>query len=204
MKRSSESCNHKIFISYCEEHTNLVTRIADELEKLNYKIMLNIEYNSYLKLYSEVSKAINDSDIMICFIDKNYCESDETIKEITYASKKKKKILPIILDENSASNGVDFIICTLQCFSAYKHPNTFLNFDHQFEKLKSLIYETVNKECVECNLKSKMIKIVDTRSENIIPENQETEINNEVNFNDLIKLKINNLNFSLVHRTVWF
>ena len=130
--------------------------IKTELEKINYKIFLNKEFDNDLALYSQVSKAIVDSDIFICFINKNYCESEETINDITYARIKKKKILPIILDENSASNGVDYMICTLKIFNAFKDPNTFLNFDEHFEKLKNQIHELVNKNCPECGITSKV------------------------------------------------
>ena len=147
MKRNLDDCKHSIFISYSNENKQSACKIADEFEKLNFKIWINRNLNGEVKLYSEISSAIFNSDIVVCLISKNYCQSRDCLREIKYADQKKKKILPILMETISPilSNGIDFLICDLVCFDSYEKPNTFESFDQHFQNLKSFLFKSVNQ-----------------------------------------------------------
>jgi hypothetical protein len=148
------SLTKPLFFSYCHQNKNIVNKIADELEKLNYKIWIDRDLVAGLTLFPEIEKGIIESHMIICFISKAYCQSEICRKEIGYAQKKSIKILPIMLErvDKDCSNGVDFIISDILTFYAFKKPDMFdpWSMDH-FNRLCETIHVTLSNICKICS-----------------------------------------------------
>ena len=100
----------QLFISYSHADKIIVHKIADELEKLHYKVWIDINDLGGGEIISdEIRKGINYSHLVIPFISKSYCESEACEKELRYSDKIKKKIFPIML-ERIKDNEVDYLI----------------------------------------------------------------------------------------------
>ena len=108
------SCNFtkNLFVSYCHRNKLIVHRIADELQNLNYKLWIDRDLHAGNKLYTEIEKGMQESNLVICFISKSYCESEDCVKELSFAHEKRKNILPIML-EREVSNGVGFLLSNI-------------------------------------------------------------------------------------------
>ena len=140
-----------VFISYCHKNKEIVYKVVDNLNLLNYKIWIDRKLNAGNKLYTEIEKGMTESHLIICFISKFYCNSEDCVKELSFAHENKKKILPIML-ERETSNGVGFLVANILKFYAFKEPDTFEPWSNQhFEKLTQTIFEVFSQECTECS-----------------------------------------------------
>lgn len=148
MKRLT--CEHKLYLSYSQKNEKIVHKVACELYRLNYCVLIDI-YDKK-KLYSDVERSLLESEVVLCFISKEYCESKYCLREITYADLNDKKIIPIILD-GVQSNGIGFLISTFVSFDAYIKPNTFDDetFEAHFQKLIENIMRSSADSCLKCS-----------------------------------------------------
>jgi hypothetical protein len=113
---------YHLFFSYCHKNKEIVHNIYKKL-KQKYKIWIDINVTNG-KLYREMAKGIEESQIFVCFVSKEYCESETCCKEIQFAYDSNTTILPIMLDRE-AKNEVEFFIRRLFLFMACKPPNVF-------------------------------------------------------------------------------
>jgi hypothetical protein len=147
------SCNFtkNLFVSYCHRNKLIVHRIADELQNLNYKLWIDRDLHAGNKLYTEIEKGMQESNLVICFISKSYCESEDCVKELSFAHEKRKNILPIML-EREVSNGVGFLLSNILKFYAFKQPDTFEPWskDH-FNRLSQTVFDLLSKICIKCS-----------------------------------------------------
>jgi hypothetical protein len=166
MGEAQSSCETKnqLFVSYCHSDKEIVYRVADELTKVNYQIWkINETQGNMLFTISylnscifEVENGIVNSHIVICFISKNYCYSQNCMNEITCAYRQKKKILPIMLDDyfKQEQKGIKFMISQINSFYAFKQPDTFSPWNNNhFEKLKETIFQLLSEICPICSNK---------------------------------------------------
>ena len=108
-----------IFISYSHSNKTLVHPLVVRLKDL-YPIWINIDkLIGGVRLSEEIENGVRDSSLFICFISKEYCESDACNKEIALANKLKKLILPIML-QREATNGIGYENANLNLFYAFK------------------------------------------------------------------------------------
>jgi hypothetical protein len=160
MAQAQRSCDTKnqLFVSYCHRDQEIVHRIADDLKNVNYKIWIDRDLIGGNILFADIQKGIENSHIVICFISKNYCESNNCMIEINFANNKNKKILPIMLDDyfKVEQEGIQLMISRINKFYAFKQPDTFSprNNNH-FEKLKQTIFQLLSEICPICSKKIK-------------------------------------------------
>ena len=113
-----------IFLSYSHVNKNIVHDIADKLKEI-YRIWIDKDYLiGGVKLDKEIADGVRNSSLFICFISKEYCESDACNKEIALAKNLKKQILPVML-QRGATNGIELITADLNLFYAFKPPDVF-------------------------------------------------------------------------------
>jgi hypothetical protein len=105
-------------------------------------------------LFADIKNGIENSHLVICFISKNYCESQTCMNEISLAYNQKKEILPIMLDDyfKVEQEGIKLMISRINSFYAYKQPDTFSPWnDNHFEKLKEMISQLFSEICPICS-----------------------------------------------------
>ena len=74
--------------------------------------------------YSFARNAIRNSNLFICFVSTEYCNSGACDEEFSLAKKLKKKMIPIMLTQE-ATNGFELTIVKLKRLDAFKPPNVF-------------------------------------------------------------------------------
>jgi hypothetical protein len=163
MAEAQRTCEGKkqFFLSYCHSDKDIVHRVADELIKLNYKIWIDRDLIQGNFLFADIQNGIENSHVVICFISKNYCDSQNCLKEITLADTKNKKLLPIMLDNffKDEKEGIQFMISRINKFYAYKTPETFSPWNNNhFETLKEQIFKLLTEVCPTCSKKIKSEK----------------------------------------------
>ena len=160
---SCEFIKH-LFVSYCHKNKSIVHKIADELHLLKYELWIDKNLFGGNKLYTEIEKGIRASHVFICFISKDYCESDNCVKELSFAHENRKKILPIMLDRDMC-NGVGFLISNLLRFNSYRAPDAFNPWSNEhFERLVHTIFDALTEVCINC---SKSLKAAKSSNENV-------------------------------------
>jgi uncharacterized protein with NAD-binding domain and iron-sulfur cluster len=160
-ERSCETKKH-LFVSYSHSNKDIVHRVADELIKLNYKIWIDRDLTEGHMLFADIQNGIEISHLIICFISKTYCDSQNCMNEITLAYNQKKKILPIMLDDyfKVEKKGIKFMISQINSFYAFKQPDTFSPWNNNhFEKLKGTIFQLLSEICPTCSKKIKNEKL---------------------------------------------
>ena len=140
-----------LFISYCRKDAEIVYEITNRLQK-RCKIWLDVKQTQVGdRLYSVIEKGIRSSLVFVCFITKNYCESEACTDELAFAKKLNKTVLPIML-ENEAINGVGLHIAQFSKFYAYKPPRTFNPWsDGLFYELLANILKVTSSKCSKCS-----------------------------------------------------
>ena len=154
MVESNDCCNisNHIFISYSQADKEIVFRISNNLEKLNYKISIKkkITEGNNSELTTDIQNRINNSHLFICFVSRKYCKI-KNFEELIYAQDQNKNILPIILDDcfkNEESVVNKLIKLQMHTFYSYKTPNCFIPWsNNHFEKLKNIIYKLISETC---------------------------------------------------------
>lgn len=139
-----------LFISYCRKDAEIVYEITNRLQK-RCKIWLDVKQTQVGdRLYSVIEKGIRSSLVFVCFITKNYCESEACTDELAFAKKLNKTVLPIML-ENEAINGVGLLIAQYLKLYAYKQSKTFNPWsEERFTKLSKDIDEITARDCNTC------------------------------------------------------
>jgi hypothetical protein len=142
----------KIFISYAHENKNIVNLIVNKL-KLKFSIWIDYEEISLgVDLNQKITDGIGNSDLVICFITKSYCNSKACKRECTLADNLNKKILPVILERPEISS-IDFIISTLNKLYAFKPPNVFDPWSEDFyQRFEDQILCLVSNDNLVCYL----------------------------------------------------
>ena len=114
----------KIFISYCHKNEKVVHKIADRLKEV-YPIWIDRDsLIGGVKLDKEIAEGVENSILFLCFISKEYCNSEACNEEFSLAKKLKKKMLPVML-QREAKNGLKLTIARLNTFYMFKPPDVF-------------------------------------------------------------------------------
>jgi hypothetical protein len=164
MAQAQRSCEteKQFFLSYCHSNKEIVHKVADELIKINCKIWIDRDLTEGHMLFADIQNGIEISHLVICFISKTYCDSQNCMNEITLAYNQKKKILPIMLDDyfKVEKKGIKFMISQINSFYAFKQPDTLSPWNNNhFEKLKGTIFQLLSEICPTCSREIKNEKL---------------------------------------------
>ena len=96
MRNSEINKKFDIFLSYQWNKKHLVKQLYNKLkEEYNLALWLDEqETDASGNLFEQLAKGLNNSKIVLCFITKEYCKSENCISEITYA---RDNCIPIIV-----------------------------------------------------------------------------------------------------------
>nr|CAB3262698.1 uncharacterized protein LOC100181987 [Phallusia mammillata] len=122
-----------LMFSYAHQLSTIPRQIASRITKspdLNFRIWID-EENIHGRLYSSMADAVKQCHIFLMFISKAYQESDNCRKEAVAASKQKKHIIPIKVEEGfKPDEWLDLIMEDVKYFDFTKHP-----FEEEFNAL---------------------------------------------------------------------
>ena len=96
MRNSEINKKFDIFLSYQWNKKHLVKQLYNKLkEEYNLALWLDEqETDASGNLFEQLAKGLNNSKIVLCFITREYCKSENCISEITYA---RDNCIPIIV-----------------------------------------------------------------------------------------------------------
>ena len=145
------NCENHAFISYCTKNKNIVLKIAKKLQE-NFKIWIYNDELTGTVLNEKIARNISNSRLFICFISEAYCASDPCKDELSFAKQKKKELFPVFIDGHS-SDLIDFLVCKLVRFNAYKAPDVFEPWsDELYYQFFKQISEKILKPCDKCKV----------------------------------------------------
>ena len=105
IKKLTESAKDKhVMISYNRDSRDLCLKIKSELEKLNYKVWIDVEAISGSSLES-MSNAIENSFCVLMCMTEKYKQSSNCRAEAEYAFQLNKPIVPLIMQANYKPDG---------------------------------------------------------------------------------------------------
>lgn len=103
--------NYDIFISYSTQDKERVVSIVSELKKKGYQIWIDEEgISSGEQFKKAIVEGLSNSRMMLFFSSLHSNRSEWTEKEIGYADRLKKRIIPIRLDGSAYNSSIDFDI----------------------------------------------------------------------------------------------
>ena len=115
----------KIFISYKRDNKKLVEAVADKLSN-SYEVWRDDSDLVPGQILSEaLQKNIQDSKIVLAFITKAYCESENCKLEFFFAKRIAKPMLYIMLEKldiQTLPSGIGMYLAEQFCYNAY-HEN---------------------------------------------------------------------------------
>ena len=103
-QESKEVDSKHIMISYNRECRELCLKIKEELEKLNYKVWIDVESIHGSSLESMANAIENSMCVLICMTEK-YKQSSNCRAEAEYAFSINKPIIPLIMQSNYQPSG---------------------------------------------------------------------------------------------------
>jgi len=133
-----------IFISYNQKSSkDVVDTIALRLQNNEmFRVWIDHDIMSAgTQLYQKMEEGLRQSEIILCFITKEYCESENCRFELSFTIENKLKRIFIILEPNLNKQnlyGIGILIAGSLRFNAYKPPNTFNPWSE--ELYKKLVY----------------------------------------------------------------
>ena len=136
--RNHFSMKYDIFISYSRHDSDVVNELVTLLEQEGYSIWIDrdgIESGEDFK--EKIAKAIKESSVVLFFSSEHSNISDWTAKEIGIAVKYKKHIIPILLDNSSFNETVEFDLVNLDFVDYSKASTRALMREKLFKALKN-------------------------------------------------------------------
>jgi hypothetical protein len=131
----SDQINYKkqydIFVSYNQKsNKEIVNKVVSKLEnEEKFKVWIDHRsMNAGTELYKKMEDGLRQSEIVLCFINKEYCESENCRFELSFTIENKIKRIFIILEPNINKqnlHGVGILISGSLRLNAYKAPNLF-------------------------------------------------------------------------------
>ena len=136
--------NKQVFLSYSFSNKNIVHEIVNKLkEALDICFIDMFSLKSDSDLFSSLIREIKVSSLFICFISKEFCESDTCCDHLNLAKRMNKTILPVML-QPEATNSIQHSILNLKQFLAFEPPNVFEPWSEDlFKRLSSNILDII-------------------------------------------------------------
>jgi tetratricopeptide (TPR) repeat protein len=133
---------YDIFISYSRKDSDIVNQFVNSLTDAGYRVWIDREgIMSGDQFKAIIVRAIKNSSIVLFFSSANSNASKWTVKEISYALKKDKTIVPVKLDETEYDDSIDFDLINID-FIRYQHNN----FSSVSERLIASIAKHLGKD----------------------------------------------------------
>ena len=141
---------YDVFISYSREDLQIVKQFVSEISNAGFNVWLDkkgIAGGDHLT--ETIVKAIKDSAIIVFFSSEKSNQSKWTVKEIKYALKKGKTIIPIRLDNAEYHDSIDFELIDITdiAYDADEPTSTF-------QELISSIEDKIRKPATTAPTKS--------------------------------------------------
>lgn len=143
-----------IFLSYNWDSKDVVRDLYDKLTaNFGYRVWIDDKQLDSGMLYEQLCQGIKNSKCVICCVSEKYAESDNCIKEITFAQMCKKPLIIIMLERLNVSEigCVGFIIASLTRFNFYKQKP--IEWTGNLDLIETHLFSLLNQ-----NLKKKKAK----------------------------------------------
>ncbi|XP_059146059.1 uncharacterized protein LOC131933297 isoform X2 [Physella acuta] len=142
-KAKTNSRSHaggRVMISYSWAQKEIVLKIRDELDEAGISLWFD-EVNMEGSTLEAMAEGILGSDLILICMSESYFNSQNCRSEAEYAYKKKRKIIPLILERGYKPQGwLDFLIGSELYLDFTQEP-----FDEKAKKLKSDIKSKLKK-----------------------------------------------------------
>eukprot|EP00794_Sanderia_malayensis_P019583 gene19583-21513_t len=124
MKNSMPNQQGHIMLSYNWDNQPQVICIKEKLEKSGYKLWIDFEQIRG-DLHKCMAEGVEGSAVVVIFMTEKYSNSPSCKKELEYAEKKGKKIVPVKLDKNFEPDGALGILVAGKIFVDFSDESQF-------------------------------------------------------------------------------
>lgn len=190
----------EIFISYCRADRTIVNPIVDEINSLlGFECWMDqTDIESGTQFIDKIMKAIDESQIVLFMLSDNSVNSVWAQKEVLYAKKQGKKIIPIIIQGNGLRGWCEFIFVNVDyvVFSIEEHKNKLIknllkwlglsDMEKTLHEIDSLLEEwktgRVKQKLIEEDIRKKeeSINNLNTKASEWISSQENTHKNDEL------------------------
>ena len=118
-----EGSENYIFVSYSHKERAIVLPIIEGLDKAGYRVWYDAGIEAGSEWPENVATHISKSAVVLVFLSKNALNSQNCIREIHFAIKKRKEVLVVYLEELELSDGMDMQLSPLQAMFYYRFPS---------------------------------------------------------------------------------
>lgn len=146
-----------IFISYCHADKELIYPLIEQISLDGYRVWYDVGNKPGFNWLMNIEEHLENSKAVIAFISKHSRDSNNCNKEIVYAMKCEKKIIPVLIDDATLPRGLRMQLVDL-------HYLERKNFPSDKELLKKC-YEP--QECQACKDPSGSIPLRNDEGANI-------------------------------------
>lgn len=101
---SANNSKPSLMISYNWDSQDICKKIYDQLKKDGYAVWFDVQ-NMHGCIYTAMATAVEKSEIIIFGMTEKYRNSDNCRKELTYACKRKKRMIPLRLQTKYDPDG---------------------------------------------------------------------------------------------------
>ncbi len=114
---------YDVFISYSRKDIDEAERLCQELDAAGVKYWIDRNIHGSANFLSEITKNIRQCKVVIFIASNNSANSEWTQKEILYALKRQKKIIPFRIGEFSfdTNDELDFVFSNVQWLENREH-----------------------------------------------------------------------------------
>ncbi|CAF4540672.1 unnamed protein product [Rotaria socialis] len=140
-EESKEPEPFDLMISYCHAQRDICHRLYDCLVKDNYSVWIDKE-NMYGSVLESMAEAIERSNIVLMCISNKYKESNACQLEAKYAWKRKKKTIPVKVEEKYDPMGWLGLLCSDDTYIDFIK----LGFDKAYKELLKEIQKIKNSD----------------------------------------------------------
>ncbi|CAF1287745.1 unnamed protein product [Rotaria sordida] len=100
----TSTSKQRLMISYNWDSQTICKKIYDRLQSDGYTVWFDVQ-NMHGCIYTAMAKAVEQSQIVLFGMTEKYRQSDNCRKELTYACKQRKRLIPLRLQEKYDPNG---------------------------------------------------------------------------------------------------
>lgn len=127
-----------VFISYSTNDRQQADMLLSELENNGIKCWIaprDVPIGSYHA--KEIPPAIDNCKVFVLLLSKHSLASDDVLREVDFATSKKKEILPFALDDSSLTTEFEYLLRTKQRYNAY--PNYAMVIAEMINKIQGVL-----------------------------------------------------------------
>lgn len=130
---------YDLFISYSRKDKQIVDQFVRALNNAGFRVWIDLKGISSGEEFTRIiPKAIKNSTLVIFFSSINSNASKWTVKEIGYALKKEKTILPVQLDDTKYDVSIDFLLTNIDSIK-YQDQEPSLTIEHLINTIETHI-----------------------------------------------------------------